>query len=58
MKLENYILPKVGEFRKKYPKTEVKFVKFNEQSYDQYFTEEVMQQLDAAAKQQFSYGTN
>ncbi len=25
---------------------------------DQYFTEEVMQQLDAAAKQQFSYGTN
>ena len=24
---------------------------------DQYFTEEVMQQLDAAAKQQFSYGT-
>ena len=25
---------------------------------DQYFTEEVMQQLDAAAKQEFSYGTN
>jgi RecA/RadA recombinase len=25
---------------------------------EQYFTEEVMQQLDAAAKQQFSYGTN
>jgi RecA/RadA recombinase len=25
---------------------------------DEYFTEEVMQQLDAAAKQQFSYGTN
>ena len=25
---------------------------------DKYFTEEVMQQLDAAAKQQFSYGTN
>jgi RecA/RadA recombinase len=25
---------------------------------DQYFTEEVMQQLDAAAKQKFSYGTN
>ena len=25
---------------------------------DQYFAEEVMQQLDAAAKQQFSYGTN
>jgi len=25
---------------------------------DQYFTEEVMQQLDAAAKKQFSYGTN
>jgi hypothetical protein len=24
---------------------------------DKYFTEEVMQQLDAAAKQQFSYGT-
>jgi hypothetical protein len=24
---------------------------------EQYFTEEVMQQLDAAAKQQFSYGT-
>jgi hypothetical protein len=23
-----------------------------------YFTEEVMQQLDAVAKQQFSYGTN
>jgi len=25
---------------------------------EQYFTEEVMQQLDAAAKQKFSYGTN
>lgn len=25
---------------------------------EQYFTEEVMQQLDAAAKQHFSYGTN
>ena len=25
---------------------------------EEYFTEEVMQQLDAAAKQQFSYGTN
>jgi len=25
---------------------------------DQYFTEEVMQQLDAAAKKEFSYGTN
>ena len=25
---------------------------------DQYFTEEVLQQLDAAAKQEFSYGTN
>jgi hypothetical protein len=25
---------------------------------EKYFTEEVMQQLDAAAKQQFSYGTN
>jgi hypothetical protein len=25
---------------------------------DEYFTEEVMQQLDAAAKQHFSYGTN
>jgi hypothetical protein len=38
--LENYILPKIGEFRKKYPKTEVKFITVNEQSFNQYFTED------------------